>query len=344
MDKSFNLKISARSIFFLGLGVVSMWFLFLERAILTPFILAAIFAYVLNPLISFFSEKTRISRAFFIVLFYVLFFGSIGWLGTMFARQFFTEIEDLTGEIQFLLNNADSQIATLPDWIGGAARDSLISLRDAIDIDKISLWPVFSGAASRVFTIITFFFTFFYFLKDGKKLIDRLLLLLQSDHKVEAEILLRKINSVLASYLRAQLLLVFLMGTLGFIIFSLLGVRFALVLGVVIGLAEIIPMIGPIIAGVTVTLVSMFDGASQFGLSPLSDGLIVLAAYVLLNQTENYLIVPQLMGKAVKLHPLLIFFAVLAGGHLFGILGFILAVPIAATLRVMVEFILDKLT
>ena len=337
------MRTSGRSLFFLALVIITIWFLFIERAILTPFILAAIFAYLLSPVITFLSVKTKMGRPLFIILLYILLFGTIGWVGTVFSRQLFIEVEDLTQQIQFLLQNADSQITSLPLWLQGPARDALVSIRETVTVDTISLLPLFSGAATRVFTVITFFFASFYLLKDGKHFINQLLLLLPSNYKVEAEILLRKINSVLASYLRAQLLLVFVMATLGFIVFSLLGVRFALVLGMVIGLAEIIPMIGPIIAGVTISLVAMFDGVSQFGLPPLSDGLIVLAAYVILNQIENYIVVPQLMGKAVRLHPLLIFFAVLAGGHLFGILGFILAVPIAASLRVILEFILDKL-
>lgn len=338
------IKISGRSMFFLILAVISVWFLFIERAILTPFILAAIFAYILNPLITFLSKKTKIGRVFFIIILYILLFAAVGSAGTIIAKQFLSEAQDLTEEIQFLLQNADSQVAILPEWGQGIAKDSLISIREAITLEKFSAWPFFSGAATRAFTIITFFFASFFFLKDGKKFIDQLLLLLPQHYKVEAEILLLKINVVLASYLRAQLFLVFLMGILGFILFSLLGVRFALILGIVIGLAEIIPMIGPIIAGATVVLVSVFDGVSKFGFLPLSDGLLVLAAYALLNQIENYLVVPQLMGRVTKIHPLLIFFSVLAGGHLFGILGFMLALPIAATLRIILEFLLDKFT
>lgn len=338
------IKIPGRSMFLLVLGLLSIWFLFIERAILTPFILAAIFAYILNPLVTFFSRKTKMDRVVFIILLYVFLFSAIATGGTIIVKQFLFEVEDLTGEIQFLLQNADSQVAVLPEWAQGIARDGLVSLKETFTLERFSAWPVFSGAATRVFTVLTFFFASFFFLKDGNKFINQLLLLLPGKYKVETEILLNKINAVLANYLRAQLFLVFLMGLLGFVIFSLLGVRFSLILAIVIGLAEIVPIIGPIIAGLTIVLVSVFDGASQFSLPPLSDGLIVLAAYTILNQIENYLIVPSLMGRVTKLHPLLVFFSVLAGGHLFGILGFILALPIAASLRVILEFGLEKVS
>lgn len=325
------------------LGLIILWFLYLARAILTPFILAAIFAYILNPLISFVCQRSKLHRGLVIGLFYLLLFAFLGWVGTLFTKQIFTELKELGGESQILLRNAESSIAILPSWAQGYARDAIISIREALTIEPAALLPIFSGAASRFFATITFLFASFYFLKDGARLVDGILLFFPGEHRLEAEVILRKINGILGSYLRGQLTLVLLMATLGFIIFSFLGVRFSLLLGLLIGLAEIVPMIGPIVAGVVVALVGMFDGLSRFGLPPFTDGLIIVGAYILLNQIENYIVVPQLMGRITNLHPLLIFFAVLAGGHLFGILGFILAVPVAASLRIILEYLLDKL-
>lgn len=332
-----------RTISLIVLTLVIVWFFYLARAILTPFILAAVFAYILNPIVSFFSDKTKLNRTFFIIIVYIILFSIIGWVSTFFTGQIISEMQELSDTVQFMIVNADKEITSLPVWTQGFVKASLVSLREAITINPSAVWPFFSGAASRVFATITFLFASFYFLKDGGRFVDDLLLWFSGEHKLEAEIILRKINAVLGNYLRGQLFLVLLMATLGFAIFSLLGVRFSLILGLIIGLAEIVPMIGPIIAGFTVVVVSVLDGTSKFALPPLYDGLIVLSAYVILNQIENYFIVPQLMGKIIKLHPLLIFFAVLAGGHLFGILGFMLAVPAAASLRIFFEYLLDKL-
>lgn len=325
------------------LGIVTLWFLYSVGSILTPFILAAIFAYILNPVISALSERTKTERVFYVTLLYVGLFVVIGWGGTFLTKQAFFEAQELSRETEVFLRQTDSQIGNLPIWAQDFARSAIISIRDATNIEPTAILPFFSGAASRILATITFLFASFYFLKDGRRIVDGLLLLLPGERKLEVEILLRRINAVLGDYLRGQLLIVLLMGTLGFIMFTLLGVRFSLLLGIVIGLAEIIPMIGPIIAGAVAIIFAAFDGASKFGLPPVYDGLVVLAAYVILNQIENYLIVPQIMGKVTKLHPLLIFFSVLAGGHLFGILGFILAVPVAAILRIFLEYLLDKL-
>lgn len=329
-------------IIFLIFAVIA-WFIYLARGVLTPFVMAAIIAYVLHPVVEFLSEKTKVHRIIFIILIFLLLFAGIGWLGTLLTQRVFHEAQSLASESGQLLQNAQNQITYLPSWTQGFAQAAVVSIREAFVIEPAIIVPLFSGAFSRVFTFITFLFALFYFLKDGKKFIDYLLLFTRGEKKLEAEIVLNKINAILGEYLRGQLLLVVLMATLGFAIFTFLGVRFSLILGLLIGFAEIVPMIGPILAGITVALFSIFDGVSKFGLPPLYDGLLVLGAYVTINQIENYLIVPQLMGRITKLHPLLVFFSVLAGGQLFGVLGFILAVPVAVSLRILLEYLLDKL-
>ncbi|MBI2622354.1 AI-2E family transporter [Candidatus Microgenomates bacterium] len=338
------MTIATRTSFLIFIALLIAWVLYLVRAVLPPFILAAVFAYILNPPLRVFAQKSKLPRAIFIVILYVLFFAGLGWGGTFLSKQLIREAQDLASELVFFVDAARSQIDILPVFLRDFVHGLLLSVQEGFNIEPQAVWPFFSGAASRVFTFITFLFASFYFLKDGEHFIEKILFLLHKEHKIEAEKLLIKINLVLGNYLRGQLSLVLLMAVVGFILLTALGVRFSLILGLVIGLAEIVPMIGPIIAGTITVFVAVFDGASQFGLPPIYDGLIVLSAYVILNQIENYLIVPQVMGKAIDLHPLLIFFAVLAGGHLFGILGFILAVPILAVLRVLLEYLLKKFT
>ncbi len=332
-----------RTVFIIIISFLVLWFLYLEGAILTPFVLAAIIAYVLSPAISFLSSKTKLHKVVVIAFFYLLLFLAIGWLVTHVTTQLFSEAQELSKETQTLLQNAQTQIGSLPGWMQVSALNVISSIRDALTLGPESILPFFSGAASRVIATITFLFALFYFLKDGSRFIEDFLLWFPGEHKLETEIILRKINNVLGNYLRGQLLIVVIVAVLGFAILTFYGVKFSLMLGLMIGLAEIIPMIGPIIAGTTIGLVAAFDGVSRFGLAPLSDALFVVSTYIVVNQVENYLIVPHIMGKITKLHPLLILFAVLAGGHLFGILGFILAVPAAASLRIFFEYLLDKL-
>ena len=115
------------------------------------------------------------------------------------------------------------------------------------------------------------------------------------------------------------------------------------ILSPVFGFAEIVPIIGPIIAALVAILVVLITGSVNFYLTPFTAALIVAGIYFVVRQFQDYLISPYIMGRITKLHPLLILFAVFAGDHLWGILGLILAVPIAAVIRILLEFSLDKI-
>ena len=133
------------------------------------------------------------------------------------------------------------------------------------------------------------------------------------------------------------------MATLSWIALTILHVKYALIIGIFTGFAEIVPFVGPWVAGTVAVSVSFFDGISAFGLPPIFQGIIVALVYFMLRQFEDLFVIPHVLGHATKLHPLLILFAVLAGGHLWGILGTVLAIPIAALLRIFLEYALVKM-
>jgi len=209
-------------------------------------------------------------------------------------------------------------------------------------VGSVSLLPFFPKAISRIVSFLIFVFSGYYFLKEGGSMIEKGLTYVPSEYKVDIEILLRKINSVLGGYLRGQLFLVFLMSGVTFVALSVLGVRFALLIAIFSGFAEIVPVVGPIIAGALATLVVFLTGTVNFGLSPVAGAIAVVTIYFILRHAEDYFVIPHVMGKITKLPPFVIFLSVIAGGHLWGIMGLILAVPIAAIIRIILEFFLDQ--
>lgn len=335
------MTLSFRTGFFIILTLLIVWFLYLAREVLTPFIVSAIFAYIFNPVVNFLSNQIRLPRGLSIIFIYLVIIAMLGYLGTIIVSRLISESEELVVVSKVFLINAQVQISTLPPFLQDTIREPIKSL-PAI-IRPATLLPFFTGAFSGFVGVLIFLFSAFYFLKEGGKIFDRLSLLVPSDYRIEADILLRKINSTLGKYLRGQLLLVFIMAAISFIGLSIMGVRSSLLLALLIGFAEIVPIFGPLVAGSIATLFAIFDGVSRFNLVPLYEGLIIAVGYMILNQLENYLIVPNIMGKITKTHPLLILFSVLAAGHLFGVLGLILAVPVVATLRILLEYSLDKL-
>lgn len=332
-----------KSIFLIVTGLILLWFLYVERAILTPFVLAAIFAYIFNPVVNFFYHKLKFPRTLSVIVIYLFIVSVVVYAGISFSKRAIDESFQLRQEAFLITKTAKNQINNLPDWIRPTVSDTLISLEKTTTLSTPSIFSFFPKAFSRLLSFIIFLFTAFYFLKEGRNMFDKVLNFVPNDYKVEVDILIRRINSILGGYLRGQIFLVFFVSFILFIALSILGVKYALILAVFSGFAEIVPIIGPIVAAAVAGLVAFVGGTSNFNLAPLNIALIVVLIYFVLRQFQDYFVTPYVMGKITKLHPLIILFAVIAGEHTAGILGLILAVPIAGILRLIFEYSLDKI-
>ncbi len=332
--------------FFIIVGILVIWFLFIERTILPPFILAAIFAYLLNPIINFFSKHFKISRTISILFIYGILLSVFVLIGTELIKRTSEEGVEIVRVTNKIIDYQRMRIKYLPYWLRPSANDLLLSLRVSNFVNRFptgSVVPLFSQAISRIVSFFIFLFSGYYFLKDGANYIHKCLARVPKKYRLEVEILLRKINYVLSGYLRGQLFLVFLMSFMLYIILSIIGVQFALTVAIFSGFAEIVPVIGPIIAGAVAVTIVLLTGRTNFGLDPFNAAIIVIFVYFILRQLEDYFIIPYVMQKITKLPPFIIFFAVIAGGHIAGILGLILAVPTAAIIRLLFEFFIDKI-
>lgn len=337
------MSINFRTAFFIVIGFILLLFLYIEREILSPFVLAAVFAYLFNPVVNFFSHKIRLPRTISIIIIYILILGTLVFLSIILTRRIISESEQLINLLNTTLAATKDKIDTLPDIIKPMVVELFASYEKLQFISSQSVFSLFPEAFSRIISFIIFLFSGFYFLKEGKDIIEKMLANLPKKYEKELKILFQRISTVLRQYLRGQLLLVFLVSLTLFIGLSILGVRFALLVAIFSGFAEIVPFIGPFVATLTVVLVVLITGENNFLLSPTTLALIVTGFYFVVRQVEDYFVSPLIMGKITKLHPLVILFAVLSGQHLFGILGLILAVPIAAILKILLEFSLEKM-
>jgi predicted PurR-regulated permease PerM len=134
------------------------------------------------------------------------------------------------------------------------------------------------------------------------------------------------INSTLAAYIRAQLIACVIIGSICTAGFAIIGVRYPLVLGVLAGLLEFIPLLGPLVVAIVATTVAAVDSGSKAAL--------VLAFLAVLRIVEDYVLYPRIIGSGIHLHPLAIILAILAGNELAGITGIFLAIPVIAVLTV----------
>lgn len=122
---------------------------------------------------------------------------------------------------------------------------------------------------------------------------------------------------------------------------TVLHIKFAFLLSLFTGFAELIPFIGPIAAALLAAVVTFFTSLAS-GTPPFITIIVLLLGYFVLRQFEDLLIIPVVLSRSVKLHPLIILFTTLLGGQLFGVVGLILGVPFVATYKVIIEYLFEK--
>ncbi len=331
------MKLSARHLFYLGVIAVGGWALYLVRGTLAPFVLAAAFAYLLNPWVTFLTTRAGLPRGLSIAIIYFTLIGILAGLVFFVGRNLTLESEQFARETRIFVHEANSTIASLPDWFQPLVQDSFESARSSLLYPQKRIVTSLPGAVNRTISVLVFIMASFYFLRDGQKFVKNFLQLLPSKVAYEIQLILQKINGVLGNYLRGQLFLVVIMSTFTFIGLSIIGLRYALIVSVFTGFAELIPFVGPVIAAVVAMTIAFTDEVSRFSFVPMVDLIAVGALYFVLRQMEDLFIIPQVLGRMTKLHPVVVLFVVLAGGHLFGLLGYVAAVPIVASLKVVIE-------
>jgi predicted PurR-regulated permease PerM len=182
-----------------------------------------------------------------------------------------------------------------------------------------------------------------YLLLDSGALGGGFIDLVPSAYSQDIQALMDETGRVWQAFLRGQLILGLAVGLMVTVVLSALGLRFSLALGLIAGLLEFVPMFGPTIAGAAAVIVALLQGADNWwGLAPLGFAAVVVVAFIIIQQVENNILVPRIIGLTLNLHPLTVLLGVLAGGILAGLLGVLLAAPTLATLRLWVGYIYRK--
>lgn len=337
------MTIRLRTAFFIAVGLLILWFLYIERTVLAPFILAAIFAYIFNPLVNFLSHKIKLPRTISVIIIYLIIISIVISIWVAFSGRIVNESLELRRQADIITTTAKNQVNYLPDWIKPSVADVIQTIENPQTFSYTSVIELVPKAFSRILSFIIFLFAAFYFLKEGRSMVDKALNFIPADYRVETDILIRRINVVLSGYLRGQIFIVLFISAVLFLALSIMGIQFALILAVFSGIAEIVPIIGPIVATTVTVIVALLTGSSNFNISPIQVGFIIIAIYFILRQFQDYVVNPYVMGRITKLHPLIILFSVIAGEHVAGILGLILAVPIAGIIKIIFEYSLEKI-
>lgn len=346
-------RIIASSVLLFLAGIV----LFQLRSLLVPVLLALLLSYILHPLVGWISRRLRWPRSRAVLLVYVvlivLIVGSTTGVGFALSQQIGGLVQDLITLSQELPRQleqlADSTLTIGPfsfdlsdanlDPVLGSIADSIRPLLAQTGALLASLAGV---TASVVSVLLAALVLGYYLLLDFEELESYVLQICPPTYRVDLERIINETSHVWASFLRGQLILGLIVGSGVAIVLTIMGVRFSLVVGLISGLMEFVPIFGPFISGGVAVLVAFFQGSNWWGLSPWVFALIVAGVFFLIQQIENNILVPRIIGSSLNLKPLVVLLAVFAGGTIAGILGILLAAPVFATLRIWLGYIYSK--
>jgi len=182
-----------------------------------------------------------------------------------------------------------------------------------------------SSTVGFIIGLVVIPFWLFYILHDESQVKNGVLQALPQQLRPDVLSVARLVDDVLSAYLRGQLLLVLFVGSMAMLALFIIGVPFALVLGILAGIFEVLPYVGPILGAIPALLVAL--------LSNPASAIWVAVAFFAIQQVENLILVPRISGESVKLHPALVMVVLVIGNELAGFLGMLIAVPITAIIR-----------
>jgi predicted PurR-regulated permease PerM len=307
--------------------------IWLARQVITWILVALFLALALNPAVNFLQQRGVRKRGAAAALTYVgtllaivgislLFVPTVVDEANAFARELPDYVRDLTegrgrlGELEqqyHIVERVQQEVQQ-----GGAAR--LLGLSGtAVAITK--------GVLTAIVAVITIAFLTFFMLLEGPTWMQRFYALMPEQSRPRVEKIANDIYRTIGGYVTGNLFISLIAGVTSTIVLLVMGVPFAVALGLLVAILDLVPLAGATLAAVIVSTVAFLDS--------LPAGIVVLAFFIVYQQVENHLIQPVVYSRTVQLSPLAILIAVLIGAKLAGILGALAAIPVAGTIQVL---------
>jgi len=313
--------------------LVALYFLFLIRRVIGAVFIAVFLAVALGPAVDFF-QRRRLPRGLAILVVYVLLFLAVFGVGLLIVPPIVDEVDQLVAEVPTYVDDLrgsetfreyddryeitkklTEQSENLPSRLGDAAG---------------ALQSVTVGVFSALFQLITILVMTFFLLLDGRRMVEFALRQLDQAREKRARAAATNIYRAVGGYVVGAFSIAATAGVTAYFVMLILGIPFAVPLAVMMAFLGLIPLIGATIAGVLILGVA---AAHDFPTAFIAWGIF----FIVYQQVENNVLQPFIYKRTVALHPLLVIIAVLIGASLLGVLGALLAIPIAAALQILVK-------
>lgn len=334
MDKQVTVNFSPKTVFVIAASVILIWVAFFLRDILVLFLLSFVIAIGLKPLVDFL-EKKKVPRFVSVLVLLLLVISSIYILIRLIIPPITIQVEQIIQNRHEIGLRLNSYLSTAPVGVKNLITDYTTNLPDKLarytsGSMALNVLGVFSGLLGFITVLVI---SFYLLLEKGsfEDVIEKNWIW---GSKERAKRIFRKISLKVSLWMRGQLLLSGSIGILTFVGLSVLGIPYALTLSLVAALSELLPLVGPFLGAIPAVLIA-------FTISPIM-ALWVALLYLLIQQFESQLLAPQIMKRVVGLSAVTTIFALLVGAKLLGILGVLMAVPVASSIMVIIEELRKK--
>jgi len=328
------------------------------RFLMSPFVVALLLAYVLNPLVGFLQRKTRLPRTLIAALIYLGLIIAVLLTPIFFVPSLIEEVRAINIDFQAVV---DSIVRTVEGIVSSYSAIDFFGYTFNVPLDTSQfrgelernlsslagrsaniLIGFASSFASGLLWLVLILVASFYLLRDADRIRDYFYRLMPPDYRDELWALGGEIGHIWNDFLRGQLVLCTVIGAAVGLALWVVGLRNALILGILAGVLEIIPNLGPALSSVPAILIALLQGSTRLEMSNLWFALLVAGLYIFIQQVENNYLVPRIIGRSVNLPPVVVLLGVVAGASLAGILGIFLAAPTMATVRVLARYAYNK--
>jgi len=311
-----------------------LYLLYLVRSILGLVFISIFLAVAMGPGVDLYQKRARMPRGVAILFVYLTILGAIVGLGLLVVPPIVTGVNHFVGKVptyvQDLRKNPtvrkydnkyhvteklNKEAKKLPNRLGDAAS---------------ALTSVTVGVFSAIFQLVTVLVLTFFFLLDGKRMVEWGLRQLPAERAERTRSVMGDVYQATSGYVVGNLIISVIAGTGTYIVLMILSVPFAVPLSVLMAFLDLIPLVGATIGGVGIGIVA--------AIADFPTALIVWAIYfIVYQQIENNILQPVIYRRTVALHPLVVLIAVLIGGSQLGVLGALIAIPVAAGLQILVK-------
>lgn len=328
----------------LGLAIYRFNFL------IGPLAISLLLAYLLNPLMDFVQERLHFRRAVGAMVLLWLVLVLLILVSILLVQSVLVQLQSL----QLDLDQISEQISDFlahPLEIGNFTIDVqqlFDQLRSSISsfvqplIDRVL--TIGADVAQGLIWLIFIFISSFYFMKDAHTINLWLVQVMPAGFRDDFILLRARVARTWSNFFRGQLVLAITMGFVVGLSMWAIGLPNALIIGVLFGVLEVVPNFGPVIASVPTILIALFQGSTWlFVGNNIAFAIVVVILSFLLQQIENVVLVPRILGHHLNLYPIAVLLAVIAGASLAGVLGILLASPVLATIRDIVRYIMARL-